>query len=141
MVDEKKGKDSKTAFYLVDYSEETNTSILFCRPFTGRTHQIRVHLQSIGFSIVNDPLYGEFNEEIEIVEPSSKKRKREVIVDELCDECSKDQSYPDAFMLFLHSWMYKSDSFEYRTTLPKWVNVSEENVEKKLKEFEIKINL
>jgi hypothetical protein len=44
-------------------------------------------------------------------------------------------------MLFLHSWMYKSDSFEYRTTLPKWVNVSEENVEKKLKEFEIKINL
>jgi hypothetical protein len=29
-----------------------------CRPFTGRTHQIRLHLQHLGHSIANDPNYG-----------------------------------------------------------------------------------
>jgi 23S rRNA pseudouridine1911/1915/1917 synthase len=33
-------------------------SLLRCRLETGRTHQIRVHMQSIGFSLVGDPLYG-----------------------------------------------------------------------------------
>ncbi|WP_425436097.1 RluA family pseudouridine synthase [Noviherbaspirillum humi] len=33
-------------------------SLLRCRLETGRTHQIRVHMQSIGFGLVGDPLYG-----------------------------------------------------------------------------------
>jgi 23S rRNA pseudouridine1911/1915/1917 synthase len=33
-------------------------SLLRCQLETGRTHQIRVHMQSIGFSLVGDPLYG-----------------------------------------------------------------------------------
>ncbi|MDO8495586.1 MAG: RluA family pseudouridine synthase [bacterium] len=33
-------------------------SLLQVSPLTGRTHQIRVHLKSIGHSIVCDPLYG-----------------------------------------------------------------------------------
>ena len=33
--------------------------IFRCSPLTGRTHQIRVHLSSLGMGIVGDPLYGE----------------------------------------------------------------------------------
>ena len=33
-------------------------SLLACRLETGRTHQIRVHMQSQGFPLVGDPLYG-----------------------------------------------------------------------------------
>jgi tRNA pseudouridine synthase 9 len=32
-------------------------SIVRCKPLTGRTHQIRVHLQFIGHPISNDPIY------------------------------------------------------------------------------------
>jgi 23S rRNA pseudouridine1911/1915/1917 synthase len=33
-------------------------SLVRCQLETGRTHQIRVHMQSIGFTLVGDPLYG-----------------------------------------------------------------------------------
>lgn len=32
-------------------------SIVHCLPLTGRTHQIRVHLQFLGYPISNDPIY------------------------------------------------------------------------------------
>lgn len=32
-------------------------SIVICSPLTGRSHQIRVHLQFLGFPIANDPIY------------------------------------------------------------------------------------
>jgi len=34
-------------------------SLLQCSPLTGRTHQIRVHLQSAGFPIAGDDRYGD----------------------------------------------------------------------------------
>jgi len=35
-----------------------DVSLLMCRLETGRTHQIRVHMQSAGFPLVGDPVYG-----------------------------------------------------------------------------------
>lgn len=36
-------------------------SLVCCRLETGRTHQIRVHMQSLGFTLVGDVLYGKQN--------------------------------------------------------------------------------
>ena len=38
--------------------ENQTVSLIECRLETGRTHQIRVHMQSLGHPIVGDPLYG-----------------------------------------------------------------------------------
>ena len=55
---EKLGKTAETLFKKLWYDEITNTSLIECRPLTGRTHQIRVHCNSLGCSIINDVCYG-----------------------------------------------------------------------------------
>jgi 23S rRNA pseudouridine955/2504/2580 synthase len=55
-----KGKDASTRVSLSRGFGKF--SLLRCQPATGRTHQIRVHLQHAGFPIVGDERYG--NEEV-----------------------------------------------------------------------------
>ncbi len=52
-----KGQYAKTKVSLVRYIKDKNMSLVECELFTGRTHQIRVHLSSIGYPIVGDKLY------------------------------------------------------------------------------------
>jgi len=50
-----KGKACSTLFKKLSFNGVS--SVVSCKPYTGRMHQIRVHLQYLGYPIVNDPLY------------------------------------------------------------------------------------
>ncbi len=51
-----RGKDAATAYRVIQSAP--HGALVECRPITGRLHQVRVHLESIGCPIVGDGLYG-----------------------------------------------------------------------------------
>jgi 23S rRNA pseudouridine1911/1915/1917 synthase len=52
------GKAAKTTAEVIRAWPGANISEIRCTLFTGRTHQIRVHLSAHGFPVLCDPLYG-----------------------------------------------------------------------------------
>ncbi len=79
------GKDAKTAFSFLALSEDESKQLIACKLFTGRTHQIRVHLETKSRHIIGDHLYGNTNKndkserillhayEIHFIHPTTKK--------------------------------------------------------------------
>jgi tRNA pseudouridine32 synthase/23S rRNA pseudouridine746 synthase len=57
-VDLEGGKPSTTRVEILSFDSMTNTSRARLIPVTGRTHQLRVHMQAIGHAIAGDALYG-----------------------------------------------------------------------------------
>ncbi|NLS13578.1 bifunctional tRNA pseudouridine(32) synthase/23S rRNA pseudouridine(746) synthase RluA [Vibrio sp. SM6] len=51
------GKPSKTLYEVV--AREAHTTVVRLLPITGRSHQLRVHMQALGHSIVGDEFYAE----------------------------------------------------------------------------------
>jgi len=110
MITNKKGKPS-----LTDYEVLENFRLFSWvkfRIYTGRTHQIRVHMQHIGHSIVCDELYGSD----EPVYLSSLKRNYHLSKKE-------DSERPILSRLALHSLQLKFDlngrHFEFEAEIPK----------------------
>lgn len=140
VVDEKNGKEAKTIFKRLSYDGEH--SVVLCKPFTGRTHQIRVHLQYIGHPIINDPIYsspsiwgknlgknGEFDKDevfqkLESVGKTvksssylhcSKPNTGEVLTGEKCEICNQElytDPDPSDLELYLHAYKYESTNEE-----------------------------
>jgi len=54
----KEGKYAKTEFNPLEYDEKLDTTLLECKPLTGRLHQIRLHLFHVKHPILGDPIYG-----------------------------------------------------------------------------------
>lgn len=54
-VTDRNGKDAVTKFYVKERFK--NNTLVECHLMTGRTHQIRVHMEYIGYPVVNDTKY------------------------------------------------------------------------------------
>ncbi len=61
------GKSSQTYIKPLSYDKEKNQTLVEAIPLTGRQHQIRVHLDYIGHSIVGDPVYGLDEDIVDII--------------------------------------------------------------------------
>lgn len=55
-IDRQQGKEAETVFNSIEFFQKH--TLVECIPFTGRMHQIRIHLQCLKASIVADELYG-----------------------------------------------------------------------------------
>lgn len=62
-VNTHQGREAVTFFH-VEKRYKENLCLVSCRLLTGRTHQIRVHLDYIHHPLVGDPLYGQGNKTI-----------------------------------------------------------------------------
>lgn len=52
------GRPARTDWRVAERFPASGVSVLEVRPGTGRTHQIRVHLSSVGLPLLGDPVYG-----------------------------------------------------------------------------------
>lgn len=57
IVDHERGRPSTTRWQVVERLAHPRTTRLALEPVTGRSHQLRVHLQAIGHPILGDELY------------------------------------------------------------------------------------
>lgn len=53
-----RGRQAVTEFEILDTEFRGDYALVRCKPLTGRTHQIRVHMAFIGCPIVGDSVYG-----------------------------------------------------------------------------------
>ena len=82
-VDMMSGKDAETSFKVIERFKDS--TLVECILKTGRTHQIRVHMDYIGHPVIGDPIYGKGNKtiyndgqllfahEIHFIHPATKK--------------------------------------------------------------------
>ena len=132
------GRHSKTLFKRIHYDGEN--SIVYCRPFTGRSHQIRVHLHFLGYPILNDPLYlksdvsctpQDYSEElVKTVSQKYKDEKGKLIY---CNECGIEVLDDDTIEppIFLHAFRYSYPGhWQFEAGPPTWFRVKAETMDK-----------
>lgn len=59
IVDHDNGKAATTDYEVLEYDEENDNSRVRLSPLTGRSHQLRVHMQALGHAIIGDQLYAQ----------------------------------------------------------------------------------
>ena len=101
------GQSASTSFEVIERSDD-GTALLICRPKTGRTNQIRIHLTHLGFPIQGDPAY------------DSKTASNEP------DQTTKQTLTVDDPPMCLHAWKIELDHPEtgarvtYEAPRPAW---------------------
>ena len=57
IIDESCGQPSQTRWRALSFDQRTHSTRVELEPLTGRSHQLRVHLQALGHPILGDTLY------------------------------------------------------------------------------------
>jgi tRNA pseudouridine32 synthase/23S rRNA pseudouridine746 synthase len=57
IIDAERGKPSQTRWRALGFDEATHSTRVELEPLTGRSHQLRVHLQALGHPMLGDALY------------------------------------------------------------------------------------
>ena len=135
-------KASRTRFRLL-HRHADGTSTVECHPRTGRTHQIRLHLQWLGHPIANDPNYGgtlgygdssyagapaNAAPACPVADRGGPRRpgeNLEAFVARKCHRCAAglDAAHgaeERATCIFLHALRYAGPGWAYETNLPAW---------------------
>jgi tRNA pseudouridine synthase 9 len=112
------GKESSTFIEFWKYNAESDTSLVWCRPITGRTHQIRLHLQHLGYPIANDSCYGgEDLQPVTLSDTTYKRIKLEIGGKRIALEESKQMA------IWLHAYRYRlTQNLDFTVDLPSWAN-------------------
>eukprot|EP00056_Hartaetosiga_gracilis_P013370 m.220787 g.220787 ORF g.220787 m.220787 type:complete len:447 (+) comp13835_c4_seq2:845-2185(+) len=130
------GKPCETEFMRLSYNASTNTSIVECKPHTGRMHQLRVHLRHLGHPIDNDPIYNccEWDQSVEEVVEAISARRFEMDettacrpydptkMREGCVDCRKTYKDPtkDKMCIHLHAWKLSCSIGTFEAPRPQW---------------------
>ncbi|GER44032.1 pseudouridine synthase family protein [Striga asiatica] len=131
-----KGKVACTKFTRI--STNGTESIVLCEPITGRTHQIRVHLQFLGHPIANDMLYMSECVPLRSTEGSSADRAannscpffidetvEDFPIDPMCTNCPNlaPKGYDGREEgLWLHCVRYSGPGWTYECPYPDWAS-------------------
>lgn len=141
--------DEKTRYFGHGLIMANLCSILKCKPLTGRTHQIRVHLQWLGHPIINDPLYNSYysthrtpitqcNSEAVLTNRLEKKVEKlpynlETYLTDYepngllellqnCIDCKTERRdpFPEELFIYLHAYQYKGKDWRFTSKIPVW---------------------
>jgi len=140
-------KSAKTVFHLISYHAFNDTSLVRCVPVTGRTHQIRLHLECLGYFIVNDYLYNKKDYAEEITEFQEKQlmkalemMEKNKLINKSSNDLNKEFRYPYCVkcqssniipinkpsQMCLHSFKYSfGQDIVFESQLPSWADSPE----------------
>ena len=112
------GKPAQTLIHSIGCDEASCTSLLVCEPVTGRSHQLRLHLQRIGYPIANDPRY--YTAESTALRPQKRHcahhreddghGARPATESALSEPSERTELDADSDELWLHAWSYTCES-------------------------------
>lgn len=90
------GRPARTHYH-VDrtFSDPVESALITCQLETGRTHQIRVHLASIGHPVIGDDLYGGTRHRLRTSRPFLHARQLSFVHPGTADEVSFESPLPD----------------------------------------------
>jgi 23S rRNA pseudouridine1911/1915/1917 synthase len=75
-----------------------NYSLIFLRPKTGRTHQLRVHMRYLGHPILGDPVYGCYDKKFKDAKLMLHSKKLEITLPGEENECVFSSNIPERFL-------------------------------------------